>query len=213
MSRRERILDTALALFNESGTGPISTNHIAQALGISPGNLYYHFRNKEEIILAIFDRMERAWNSGTGFPTDRAPQVGDLIGMLTASFGVLWEYRFYYRELLALLARDPALARRYRAMRARGLGDVAALLRYCADTGLLRLPASPAAADELARTVWLMVDFWLPFEELGGATIAPTDLPRGARFVLHTLRPYLAPEALADLDQLDTATNTTGVTP
>lgn len=205
MSRREQIVDTALTLFNESGTGPISTNHIAQALGISPGNLYYHFRNKEEIVLAIFDRMERDWNSGAGLPADRAPQVGDLLALLTGSFGVLWEYRFYYRELLALLARDPELARRYRAMRTRGLGDVAALVRHYAATGLIHLPAEPGAADDLARTIWLMVDFWLPFEELGGATIGPADLLRGARFVLHMLRPYLAPKALADLARFDDA--------
>ncbi|MFN8512060.1 MAG: helix-turn-helix domain-containing protein [Chloroflexia bacterium] len=61
MSTRERILDAALGLFNERGTAVVSTNHIAAACGISPGNLYYHFRNKEEIIRALFDRMFVMW--------------------------------------------------------------------------------------------------------------------------------------------------------
>ena len=60
MPNRERILDAALALFNDSGTARISTNHIAAAAGISPGNLYYHFQNKEEIIRALFERTVRA---------------------------------------------------------------------------------------------------------------------------------------------------------
>ncbi|MGE8356801.1 MAG: TetR/AcrR family transcriptional regulator [Microvirgula sp.] len=50
----DRIVSESLALFNEHGERTITTNHIAAHLGISPGNLYYHFRNKEEIVYQIF---------------------------------------------------------------------------------------------------------------------------------------------------------------
>src|SRR5215211_5884456 len=103
MNTHERILATALRLFNESGTAPVSTNHIAAALGISPGNLYYHFRNKEEIIRALFEQQFARWDEVYALPEDRMPTLADLQQLVRISFITAWEYRFMYRELIALL--------------------------------------------------------------------------------------------------------------
>src|SRR4029450_3308614 len=103
MGTRERILATALRLFNESGTAAVSTNHIADALGISPGNLYYHFRNKEAIIRALFEQQFAHWDFIYSLPDDRMPTLADLRRLVDDTFPVSWEYRFIYRELIALL--------------------------------------------------------------------------------------------------------------
>ena len=54
MKTRDKIVFAALNLFNEHGERNITTNHIAAHIDISPGNLYYHFRNKQEIVREIF---------------------------------------------------------------------------------------------------------------------------------------------------------------
>src|SRR5215204_4237966 len=109
MPNRERILDTALALFNDAGTAPISTNHIAAAAGISPGNLYYHFRNKEQIVQALFERLFDLYERVFVLPQDRPPTLVDLRRLLHLNFDLLWDYRFAYRELAVLLRRDEVL--------------------------------------------------------------------------------------------------------
>src|SRR6266567_2658656 len=114
MNTKERIVETAIRLFNERGTGAVSTNHIAQALSMSPGNLYYHFRNKEEIIRAILERMMTRWEKlYAAPPRARASTVADVEQVVTENFLLLWEYRFFYRELNALVQRDPVLRERY----------------------------------------------------------------------------------------------------
>ena len=122
MKTRERILDTALGLFNAEGTAAVSTNHIADALGISPGNLYYHFRNKEEIIRALCERLFDRWDALFALPHDRAPTLGDLRLLVEQNFNfvrqlgdtvaVMDDGRIVHSGAMADLAADRALQER-----------------------------------------------------------------------------------------------------
>lgn len=79
----DRIIQESLKLFNEQGERSITTNHIAAHLGISPGNLYYHFRNKEEIVYQIFLMYREFINQRLSVPEDRKMTVDDLVNYLT----------------------------------------------------------------------------------------------------------------------------------
>ena len=58
MKTKDKIIATAINLFNHHGTKSISTNHIAKEMGISPGNLYYHFSSKNDIIRSIANKFK-----------------------------------------------------------------------------------------------------------------------------------------------------------
>ena len=75
----DRIVQESLKLFNEHGERTITTNHIAAHLGISPGNLYYHFRNKEEIVYQIFLSYRRFISERLAVPADGTMKVDDLV--------------------------------------------------------------------------------------------------------------------------------------
>ena len=47
---KDRILDTSIRLFNERKASNVSTVQISTEMGISPGNLYYYYDNKEEVL-------------------------------------------------------------------------------------------------------------------------------------------------------------------
>lgn len=71
MKTRDRILLKSLELFNEQGERLITTNHLAAALGMSPGNLYYHFPNKDAIIFELFQQYADQMQSTLHLPSDR----------------------------------------------------------------------------------------------------------------------------------------------
>src|SRR5215472_10152469 len=151
MNTKERIIEMAIRLFNEQGTGAVSTNHIAEALAMSPGNLYYHFRNKEEIIRAILERMIARWEALYAFPEERTPQMSDVRPLVTENFWLVWEYRFFYRELSTLVQRDPVLKGRYQQIRRERLAKLEALFQRFLSVPSPRSSQTPTSVTNLAR--------------------------------------------------------------
>ena len=96
---RERILALALRLFNELGEPNVTTSSISDEMNISPGNLYYHFRNKDDIINALFEQFEREIDELLDTPSREGIGFEDAWLFLHLLFESIWRYRFLYRDL------------------------------------------------------------------------------------------------------------------
>ncbi len=191
MSTRERILETALRLFNEGGTAAASTNHIAAACGISPGNLYHHFRNKEAIIRELFERMFALWGRSSALPSDRAPTLADLQCHVRRTFASVSDYRFIYRELVPLLRRDEYLQHRWVAVRTQGFANFHVLIEHFVAAGVLRRPTDPDGVTRLAELCWLISEFWPASVEVSGLSLDAARLERGVALLLQVLQPFV----------------------
>ncbi len=99
----ERILEVTLDLFNRFGEPNVSTTLISAEMNISPGNLYYHYPAKDELINALFDRYERALNDLL-HAADNVRNVEDAWLFFHMLFELIWQYRFLYRDLNDLLS-------------------------------------------------------------------------------------------------------------
>lgn len=187
---KARILDKALALFNERGAANVTTNHIAEALGMSPGNLYYHYRNKAEIVRALFARIMAAWAENYALPPGKSPNFKTLDAMAAGNFEIQWRHRFFFRDLTMLLAADSELAEAYRANRDAGMANTAALLRRFIDAGLM-VPADKRTLEEITQLLWLVGDFWLVFRDAGGEEITPAAMEQGVRMFRRILAPHI----------------------
>lgn len=192
MSNRDRILDAALTLFNEQGTAAVSTNHIAAAAGISPGNLYYHFRNKGDIVSALFERLFAAWDTAFRLPSDRVPTLADLEALIATNYRLIWDHRFAYRELAALLRSDPALHARYQEIRRRGYDGFAELVEAFVDAGVLIPPATQQELASLTELCWIVSEQWPVNLELSGRPFSADGIQQGVALMRLIFNLYLS---------------------
>ena len=135
---RERILETALLLFNRSGAPHVTTANIAGDMGISPGNLYYHFRNRDQIVAELYAAFERRLDDLLTAPEGRLADVEDLWLFLHLQFEAMWEFRFLYRDLDEILSRDHRLASRFTRFMRRGAQTMIELCRSMVVAGAMR---------------------------------------------------------------------------
>ncbi|PSU91036.1 TetR family transcriptional regulator [Photobacterium kishitanii] len=191
MKTRDRIIHAALALFNDHGEPNVTTNHIAADLGISPGNLYYHFRNKEQIIHCIFDQY--AIDLTISFePVDVAEveTIEDsLLRYLDAVFLLMWRYRFFYANLPDILRRDAALQAKYLAVQTQLQVNISQIMINFRDAGLIAL--ADVDLKVLADTLKLVASSWISYQttQVAGAKITQTVIYHGVQQMLNIVRP------------------------
>jgi AcrR family transcriptional regulator len=188
---KARIVDAALRLWNEQGIARVTTNHVAAHLGMSPGNLYYHFRNKDEIVRAAFDRMNLEADEVWALPEGRIPDLEDLRRFLLGNLRLYRAYVSLARELPALVRADVDLRKSYRKVHARRVQQLGAIVDRLTLVGLLRLP-DDAARTALIESAWIVGSFWVPYLEMKDANATNAEIARGARLVLALMRPYFA---------------------
>ena len=192
---RERIIELSHRLFNDFGEPNVTTSMIGDEMNISPGNLYYHFRNKDEILEAIFSDFEREMDVLLALPVKRRISVEDAWLFLHLVFELIWKYRFIYRDLNDLLSRNRIIETHFKRILEDSLKVALSLVGGMRESG--ELAATDAEILALANTIVLVATYWLSFEYVRNPR-KPIDgaaMGRGAYHAMSMVAPYLAGDA------------------
>jgi len=205
MKTRDRILYTSLQLFNERGERAVTTNHIAAELGISPGNLYYHFRNKTEIISELLEQYQHDILELLVVPTDRPLTTADKLGYFHALSSQFWRFRFLHRDIHHLIEASDDLRKRYPIFSRQVMQHGRAIYEGFVAAGLMH--ATRPEIEALIINVWIVLTNWSNFLFMSGH-LSRADhmderwLKQGLRQMVFLEGPYLTPEGRAVYDQL-----------
>ena len=192
----ERILDTTLELFNRFGEPNTSTTAISAELGISPGNLYYHYPAKDELVGRLYDRYDAALTELLR-AADDVQDVEDAWLFCHMLFELIWQYRFLYRDLNDLLSNNRKLEQQFQSVLQRKTTAVRSVLAGLGRAGGIAIEQRDAVPVATAMVV--VLTYWLSFEYVRDPRralepqAAGGSLLRGAFHVLTLLSPYLAP--------------------
>ena len=200
---RERIVQNSLELFNQQGERSVSTNHIAAHMEISPGNLYYHFANKQAIIAVLFTQYETLVEGFLRPPQGRAATVDDKRYYLKALLSAMWNYRFLHRDLEHLLDSDKELAARYRRFSQRCLLQGQAIYRGFVEADIVAMDT--VQIESLTLNAWIVLTAWVRFlctTRENSAHLSEEAMKRGVYQVLVLELGFVTPSARPAVDAL-----------
>jgi len=192
---RERILAVCQTLFNERGPADVTTAEIAATLGINEGNLYYHFQRKEQMLEALFEAFERelgriaADREYGGDPTRYADY-------LRGWFGLMWEWRFFYRDGATVHRLAPGLRARIQSLSDQGQAEIRRAMAGMRAAGLI--DGTPEELERVMVNAWIVSTYWIDYLRTRHAVTAITreHLDWGAAQVIGLYAPYLTPEGM-----------------
>ena len=158
---KKKIKKQALILFNENDTFSIRTNHIASATKISSGNLYYHYKNKEDIILDIYQDMIEKFEEINSFEkilNSKTP-LEELSNLYNLYLDIFWEYRFIMRDSSVLISTLPKLKKVFIQRQNIRIAQIKGLIEYFISKDIFR----QMDEDEIllcAKLNWFISTYW-----------------------------------------------------
>jgi len=190
---RERILNGVLKLFNENGEGSVTTANIAEYLGISEGNLWYHFRTKRDLVFELSCRLEAEIDQNLSRVPEENLDLKDFMRYAARAFEYLWEYRFLFRDRYNPGKNEDDSAR-LQELTVRGQLNIERILGDMRRRKMLALSTEEVRA--LAINAWIIHSNWLRFLQMRETVreITENHIKEGFAQLIWLFNPYLSEE-------------------
>jgi AcrR family transcriptional regulator len=193
---KEKIIETSIKLFNEKGCLNTSTRHISDELGISVGNLYYHFKNKEEILIEIFINYVNIIFKEINAINYEKDEIFLLRDFLLNNLETDIKYRFLRFELNLLLISFPKFKNIMEEQLQNEIEMLKKLLNHQIFYGYIR------TMDENEMNFLVSNSWIIAINNLSYWNLLSNDLienaKKGSLNLYYFIKPYLTQKSLAD---------------
>ncbi|MEH0156174.1 TetR/AcrR family transcriptional regulator [Limibacter armeniacum] len=201
MSTKERILAESIQLFNEKGFSNSTMRDIAERVGISPGNLAYHYKNKDFIVEELFMQMEEERKSMLT-EAQLIPSFDNINLQVRQILDLTDKYQFFYLDVLDIVRAYPNLAEMHRNYIEGHIQYIKAMLDHSVGIGNMRPEAVKGQYQRLAHTVWMVIFFWLMQEKVRGVESTSEELYKVLQVMWELVLPHLTEQGMLHFQKM-----------
>ena len=169
INTKTKIKNSAVHLFNTQETLSVTTNHIAKEAGISPGNLYYHYKNKEEIVTDLYLDLSKRFEEINSF--ENILLSSNPIKVLDNTFELMgeifYEYRFLLRDSMVLIALYPSFKENFVKNQEKRIKQIESLLQFLLKENIIQYEEN-INLERIAKMHWFITAYWQSFASSTG---------------------------------------------
>lgn len=192
MKTKDRILATSLLLFNERGLSQVTLRTIAKEMGISQGNLNYHFKKRQDIIEGLYFQLVGRMD---GIFQDLVNREVDIPLIFESNRGVIeafYDFRFFMLDFVQIMRENPSIREHYLQLQKARIGQFQQTVMILQDKGLVRAEEFKDEFDHLYQRMSIVGDFWLSAATISGLA-AKQEIQRYQIILSESIYPYLTP--------------------
>ena len=160
MKTNEKIRNQALILFNDKGVDQVSSLEISQALKISYGNLTYHYKKKDDIVLALYSQMQQELNTAINRLVQCIFEETFYLKLVNEIFEIIWDYRFIYLNINSLMNQFEFIAESEKSYSATRIKILNRAKKYLIKEGYLK-PEANNNYESLIQNLNMILYGWI----------------------------------------------------
>ncbi|OQD43223.1 TetR family transcriptional regulator [Croceivirga radicis] len=156
---KANIKAAAIQLFNKEGMSNVSMKQLADNMGISAGNLKYHYNTKSDLLEALYEDMYTVTLDYI-LPKNTYLTLFHLEEMMGKFDALQQEYAFFFNDLVNIIKTHPTIAKRYEAGNLERFKAARKLLDYYIETGRMKATHGLVDFDQVIYAIWMLSTFW-----------------------------------------------------
>jgi AcrR family transcriptional regulator len=196
MTTKQKIIETALHLFNRQGTDLITTRHIAKEMHISHGNLCYHYPRKEDIIIKLYENLVAELDQEIALLQKGEPGLEMLMQATATTFRIQYKYKFILQDMVGIMRRIEPIHQHFKLLYLKRKEQFLMIIQYLIMQGLIQEEVVKGQYENFIAQFYIIGDFWVSEAEILFEGTDEEKLSYYTRIAFSLIIPYFTRKGL-----------------